>query len=307
MAADGIKLGGFADVGFGYNKTGSADAVKGFQVGQGAFYFGKTLGAGEVLVDLPFAYGPAIYGNSILAGFGNAQAVINWKYDNGFSWKMGQFDGAFGFEAADSIDRFFSDAGIISAALPTTHTGLGIGYKASDAMSVSFLVANPYNKGGVSNSATKFDYGFKVDTTSDAFNFSVGMLFSANTPATGVNAGVANAGDYEWTIDAVAGNKMGELSSNIEAYFHNDKVASKTGSGFGGHFDYAMNEGMDLGASVEWMKAASVAAPTTLDLRVGPKWNMSKDMNVRMAYGHSKVSTATDADTSITLNVVSKF
>jgi len=297
LAADGIKIGGFADVGLTWEKDGAP--TMGFMVGEGAVYLGKSMGAGEMLLDLPFAYeGGTIAGissNNITAGFHQAQAYVSWKYDNGFSWKMGQFDSLYRFEGNDSWDRFFSNAGMLAGMVPVTHTGLLVGYKASDALGVHFLVSNHGAQGAqTANADAKFDYGVKVNANTDMVNVNVGALFSA----------VDATGDYEWTINASAGNKMGALSSTLEFTAVNHKAASKNDMGVGGHFEYAMDESIDLGASIEWKK--NVSDVKTLELRVGPTFNMSKDLHVRLAYGYSKADS-TDAAQTIGLNAVHRF
>jgi len=277
FAADGIKLGGFADVGFAWTKD--ADPATRFAAPEGAFYFGKTMGAGEVMVDVPFA-------SIISDDLSNMQAHVSWKYDNGFWWKMGRFDGLYGAEAMDSWDRFFSHAGLLSDATPTAHLGLNLGYKASDSLNVHFLIANAGLVAALPAGA-KYDFGFKVESMSDAFNVALGAIFQA----------AAGTGDYGYLLNVVGSSKMGQLGTTIELVYNKAKDL-----GVGAHFDYAMSEDTDLGASVEFMKPD--VGDSTTELRVGPKFNMTKDFNVRVALG---MKFGAVEETTVGLNAVHRF
>jgi len=290
FAADGIKLGGFADVGFTFSNA-TDPATKSFGVGDGAFYFGKTMGMGEVLVDIPFFYSTATGPNGILAGARQAQAWISWKYENGAWWKMGQFDSLFGYEANDSWDRTFSKAGLVSGTVPVTHTGLNVGYKASDNLNIGLLISDPHDKGAMA-AGGKFDFGGKIETSSDAFNASVGFLMSYGTSA------------YGYLVDVIAGSKMGQLNANVEFNMGNNKIVDKSYMGFGAYLDYTMSEMTEIGAALDWTKDA--ASAKNMELRVGPKFNMNKDFNVRIALDWTQHAPV-DSSVGVMLNAVHRF
>jgi hypothetical protein len=299
FAADGIKLGGFAEAGFAWTKTGSADADKGFYVNEGALYFGKTVGMGEVYVDLAFKQsGGAPFSTEMALAQADSQAYITWKYENGFQWKLGQFDNFQGYESNDSVANFFSIPTAAALAAPTVFNGALIGYKASDALTVSFLYSNPGNKQGI-NSVAKADMGALVEMASDAYKINASYIMSGS--------GAAHDGDYGMNLNVVASSKMGMLDTAVEFDMTKDGAAgAKSNMGFGGHFGYEMSETLALGAAVEWAKNGTTDA-SILGLRVGPKWAMNKDFNLRVGFGYSKESDATDAKMSFGVNAVHSF
>lgn len=304
LAADGIKLGGFVDAQYHWEK----DSTNTFGLGDGAIYLGKTMGMGEVMVDVPFAIGS---GASIDAGGGNmvelvapgmmlggerAQAWVSWKYDNGFMWKLGQFDGWFGFEGNDSVDRFFTAQGKVSSATPTAHHGLALGYDFSDAMGLMLFVGN---EDGMAKMTTgKVDSGLKLSTSMDGFNASLGAYFTA----------AATEGS-DMMFDIMAGTKMGELAIDVEAIISKPKVGD-TGFGFMAHLVYEMSEDMSAGARVEYLK--DFANQEGFGLAVGPDWHLNKDFKFRLDYdlGQFKAAGDTaDATTThgVTVSAVHRF
>ncbi len=296
-ASDGIKLGGYADA--RYNWANTTPNTNNFGVAEGALYLGKTMGMGEVMVDLPFAGGGAT--NTFTFATGMAQAWVGWKYDNGFSWKMGQFDGIYGFEANDSADRFFSvagllkaghptTAGLLKAGHPTTHTGLKVAYAMSDSMNFHFLVANPANSGTMTGGNP--DFGVRLDTKMDAYTASLGALFSK----------AVGAADGTMAFDLIVGTKMDALSFNLEGDF--SKTGDASAMGFMALVTYGFSEMTKFGARLDWTKDAADAK--MLGLAVGPSFEMNKDLTVKLEYNMLKPDGA-DSQSAIVLAAVHRF
>ena len=296
FAADGIKLGGFADAAYTWAK--GTPNTNTFGVVDGSLYIGKTMGMGEVLVDMPFAYNPYLTGipnggANISAGFTKAQAWVSWKYENGFNWKLGQFDSLYGFESNDSVDRFFAQTGIVYAGMPVVHTGLNVGYDFSDALGLSFLVSNPADHGAMTGGNP--DFGFKINSKMDAFTASVGGLFQ-RAAATGSKTG--------WLFDIQAGTKVAQLKADLEVSIAKAGGATDTSLGLLGHFVYDVSETIAAGLRAEFSKAGT--AKTTA-ISVGPNFNMNKDFSVRLAYAFTKVSGASTTGNGITIDAIHRF
>lgn len=92
----------------------------------------------------------ATYGNQIgAAGSGiavkNANVSLNIPVGTGLQAKIGVFDTCVGYEAGNSIENPNYTRSIGYTMEPTSHTGLLLSYKVSDALSVMAGVANTYN------------------------------------------------------------------------------------------------------------------------------------------------------------------
>jgi len=284
FAADGIKLGGFVNP--VYNWAKGTPATNTFGINDGAIYLGKTLGMGEVMVDMPFSSNVMGDGSvDIVAGFAKAQAYVNWKYENGFSWRLGQWDTPFGVEANDSADRFFSKAGGIKAHLPTVHSGLLIGYDFSDTMGLHLIVANPHDTGLMTDGNP--DYGAKLSTNMDGMKAALGFLYK--TPA---------VGDSTWLVDVVVGTQMDMLTADIQALIRKD-----SNLGLGLHLGYGVTEDMKLGVRFEYDKEGDA---NTIGLGIGPKWTLSKDMTAGVSYYMAKPNVG-DMTHSAALSAVHRF
>src|SRR4051812_41247872 len=72
------------------------------------------------------------------------QAYVSNTLDNGFHWKLGQFDGVYGYYAGrqNGYAHRLTDTGYIQGAyLPRNHLGWMGGYSFSDMLKASVLVA----------------------------------------------------------------------------------------------------------------------------------------------------------------------
>ena len=266
IGADGIKLGGFVDAQYMWQKA----ATNSFGVADGAIYLGKSLGAGEVMVDMPFTFvsnstnaTPGVPpGNAILAGFDKAQAWVSWKYDNGLGWKLGQFDTIFRFEGNDSVDNFFASGSIFGAHFAPTSTGLLLSYDVSDTLAVNAVVADPAGAGVMTDG--KPDIGFKISSKMDALSASVGGMFMQS----------------DWIFNVIAGTKMDKTAVDLEVTFSSKSDVS--GLGFGIYVSDELTETMKLGARFEFDKVSETV--TNMALSVGPSFEMSKALTTRIGY-----------------------
>lgn len=298
MATDGLKMGGFVD---GAYK--SAGAVSSFFLHDAAFYMGKTMGMGEVMLDLPVAYLAETAGNDFTVGFSKAQAYVNWKYDNGFRWKLGQFDALLGYEAADSADRVFAVAGSVSGMFGSTHTGLVVGYDMSDALGLDLLLANQQDKGFRNAGDNPFDWGFKLTTKSDSFTAAVGGVFNKN------------AGDNQamgWTFNVMGETKTEMMTLALDVALK--KAAAATGTtvntamGFMALADFELAENTTWGLRPEYVKSAETDAKADIKVATGPSFKMSKDFTVRPEYTFSKnMASGSKAHHDFVLSAVHRF
>lgn len=142
-SAEGVKVGGFVAPAFMWTK-GTANT---FAVPDGAIYLSHSMDMAEVMVDVPFSLTSAT-GNALALGGSKAQAYISHKWENGLSWKLGQFDGIYGYARNDMANwAFAQDSLLRSNFQPITHTGLLLGYSFSDMLGLNILFANPANLG----------------------------------------------------------------------------------------------------------------------------------------------------------------
>lgn len=268
---EGLKVGGFVDAQYSWTKQTGPDAST-FALHEGALYLGKTMGSGEVMVDIPFKAGT---GNAVVLGEDKAQAFVSWKYENGFAWKMGQFDSLYGYEAADSVDSSFTSRGKLAGIMPVTHTGLQMSYEMSDLLGLHLLVANAYNN-GAQTAGKSPDFGFKLASKFDTFNASVGGLF------------FSEAGQKGYLIDIIAGTKfMDKIKADINVSF--DKLRDSTGLAVGTEsrlgtsltLGYMMMEKLNVATRVDYLKVGTTKG---LGWAVGPQWELNQDASVKVNY-----------------------
>ena len=165
-AHDGVHVGGFVDA--QYHQTTKPYMTEGFNVYDGAAYLSKELGSGRVFVDLPFNSQRADNTSTSTAGANfsfaqtKAQAYVEQKYASSLSWRLGQFDTIYGYEALDSNERFFARTGaIINYVTPDEHAGILMGYDLAPAANFQALVANAADQGALRQK--EIEYGGKLN------------------------------------------------------------------------------------------------------------------------------------------------
>lgn len=288
QAQTDVKVSGFVDA--QYEWTSQKNNTKGnnFLVNDGAVYFGKKMGAGEVFVDIPFrtkTRSEVTIANdnaNFVIGQSKAQAYVGWKYENGFSWRLGQFDALYGFEAADTGDLMFSRSGLIagnlpvnmgaataaSAIVPTVHTGWTGAYEFSDLLNVQFLISNPSDRGAMVEHNP--DFGAKINTKFDIFTASLGGLWKRQ-------------GEFDgYLYDLIAGTEVRQWSFNIEATL--DKAAvggAKSRWGSLLQVAYKYSDQLNLGTRFEYTKQDKLKY---MSWTVGPQYALSKELTAKIDY-----------------------
>lgn len=264
IANDGVSVGGYVDAQYNWQNTkdsgGTADLdtnVNTFRFNEGAVYLGKKVGGAEVFVDLDLA-GPA---KSAGAGFQNtttaedwtvggskSQAYVAMSYDNGFAWRLGQFDSLFGFEGNDTHSIKFTEHGLLWAAMPVTHVGLHGSYEMSDMFTIHGLIANPYDQGHMLNG--NLDFGLKINTAFQSFNWNLGVLINTGDHgATGSNKSTG------YIVDTDIGADWGTWDAALYAYVKQEDVEG-TKSDYGVGLDIGMewSDSIHGGLRFEWEK-----------------------------------------------------
>jgi hypothetical protein len=213
-------------------------------------------------------------------------------------------------ESNDSVDNFFAGAGLLASEVPTTHTGLMVGYDLSDSINVGLLVANHMSQGVMAGGTGNPDVGFTVGTKMDGYHAKVGGLFTRMHQSDTMN----------WTFDIVAGTEMDDLKIDLEAIVEN--MMEESGFSIGAQAVYSWSEMVKLGLRVENRKDAttfatvkaagasdSVAtdAATVTQITVGPSFMMNKDFSVRLAYNYNMKASEDNAVSSIGLSAVHRF
>lgn len=288
-SAEGVKVGGYVNAGWGWSKVGDADATSGFKVSDGAVFLSASGDMAEVFVDLPFMNSGTSNGFSFASNgtsASHAQAYVGHKMENGLSWKLGQFDSFYGYQKNDSVDWRFAADSIIRQALPTTHTGLLLGYSVSDAMGFKVLFANAADQGTRTAAFPKYDMGLGMNMKMDAMTLDVGFLMSGPSD-----------GNSNMLVDVVLGTKVSNMNLSADVVY-GKMTDIDADMGFGVEAGMDVSETMAAGARVEWLKDNTGAddATTKLAFVVGPQFKLTNALTVRADFSMVK-STATVAGT----------
>ncbi len=273
-ADDGMKVGGFVDPQLQYTQNVGARVV----LNDGAVYLTKSLGDGMAMIDLTFN---DLTVNGKADDF-QSQAFAAYKYSNGFNWKVGQFDGIFGFERNDTVDVEFANQGLAYALQPKVHQAVLVGYEVSKSMNVQAFVGGSDASGlagvvGAGNPqiGAKFAYN-------DGLRLAVGGTMESEKVAADATA---------MFLNATAGMDFGSLSLDAEYSMDNtgvDGVDATTGVGV--YAGYGMTDSTKLGA--RWTMVGDDMAIT-----VGPNFEMTKDLTVKFDVDYA-MNSATDANTA---------
>jgi hypothetical protein len=129
--------------------------------------------------------GAAGIGNAIAGNISvkNANVALNIPVGNGIQAKMGIFDTIVGYESANSIENPNYTRSRGNTIEPTSHTGLLLSYKVSDAVSVNAGVANTYDavlNAGARGANGQATYLASVSLTApDSLGFLKGAVLTA--------------------------------------------------------------------------------------------------------------------------------
>lgn len=272
-----VNVSGYVDAGYGWTSK-SAGNKSAFNYNEGGVWFTGNTGSTSFLLDVGVDAGSTAV----------EQAYVTNKYDNGFSWSLGGFDGILGHESNDSVNNAFNHKGLLYNFVPSSHTGLLLGYDLSDALKLQFIVANGANAKGAGGK--EFDYpelGFKLSSKMDGLTAYVGGDFESQGDENG------------YVIDIGASTSVGAMEVGAELVLI--KAAAKdaeSGMGFGVHGGTEVAEGTKLNVGFEWENGKSTGGkkvtgsePTNnMELRAGPTWALSEAMNLKADYTYSKNS-----------------
>jgi hypothetical protein len=285
-ADDGVILGGYVDAGFTSVMIDKAGGAKmpdrsGFLVREGAIYLGKKWGTEwEVFGDFAFSSN----GSTLTDSAGDtsstgptvsvAQAFISNTMDNGFGWKLGKFDGIFGYYAGrkDSHAHHLTDTGYIQGAyLPGSHLGWLGSYSFSDMLKFSLLVANDDESFGYSSGAASAgggsgaavgssgfrrpDLGVLVNADFDAFSADLGAYIM-----TGEDNAASGKAKLGYVVSAVFEGNFNPLTFGVYGVFSqndadNITLGAKNSSDFGvgANVGYAINDKFGADLRVEYV------------------------------------------------------
>lgn len=342
FAQDGVTVGGYVDAGYTAVMQDKASGVEvedmnGFLVREGAIYLGKKWGTEwEVFGDFAYAHkqvwddansdGVVDAGEvGYDSGFGVSQAFVGQNMDNGFSWKLGQFDGVFGYYAgrADSHAHHLTDVGYIQAAyLPSSHLGWLGSYSFSDMLKVSFLVANEDESFGTTGSGGSTaagrgtraaDFGLLVGADFDAFSADVGAYIMTGEQNTKTATG--------YVVSAVVEGNFNPLTFGVYGvYSKNDADATAPAKdeadfGIGANVGYDVNEQFGTALRLEYVGMndktqyynpilggwVTVAGATEVEsfmgATIGAHYKFNDNVKAKFDYTYAKFETkGTNAD-----------
>jgi hypothetical protein len=317
---EGINVGGYVDAQYNYatiKNSGGTSGTAGekmantFRFSEAALTASKKVGGAEGVLDIA-VHGPS---RSYTKGFVSSttdtawdigqtgsQAYVAMNYDNGFMWRLGQFDSLFGYEANDSADQRYAMAGSIAAHMPVTQVGFHGKYEFSDMLTVHVAVANPSDLGYMYNG--NLQYGIKLNTKFDAIKFNIGSVFM-----TGDSYSTGAKEQLGYLVDWDLSSKMASVDWALYGFFSkNDIKNAKLDYGVGLDLGYAVTEMVDAGLRVEFDKdgqdngttntitALATDDDQTIQVTVGPQFHLTDNLTAKLDYTFKKL--AYDASTA---------
>lgn len=266
-----VKFSGYVDGRMAWVK----DSGSMFGLSEGAIKLSSEVGQGSMLLDLPITGDNRFSSTNVRLDGDQAQAYIAYKYNNGLSWKAGQFDSLFGAEANDSVDYRYTGNGAVDGLTPNTHTGLTVGYALSDSMGFTALVGATDGK-GVLQSGDALNVGLLAD-------FDLGMK---------VTAGVLfkNSTD-NMLIDLRVMNHLGDnMEIGAEVVLGMAKGAD-TAVGIGLDGVYKLDKDLSVGVRPEYLMKAN-GYDSEIEVTVGPQYRMTEALRVKADYSLHQVTPA---------------
>ena len=280
-----VNVSGYVDAGYGWSNKAAGNASA-FNYNEGGVWFTGNTGSTSFLLDVGV---DGVDNSTTISGVAVVeQAYVSNKYDNGFSWSFGAFDGILGHESNDSVNNAFNHTGLLFDFVPSTHAGVLLGYDLSDALKLQFIVANGDNT--KATAANKFDYpelGFKLSSKMDGLTAYVGGDFQSEGDENG------------YVIDIGAMTSVGAMEVGAELVLVKAAVKDgESGMGFGIHGGTEIMEGTKFNVGFEWENGKSTGADTkvtAMELRAGPTWALSEALNLKADYTFTK-NSGEDAD-----------
>jgi hypothetical protein len=328
---DGIHFGGYADTSWNsVNRDGDANDTNTFSVPEGALYVGKKFDGSEVYLDLGFTETSGTFTATI------SQAWVAANYENGLSWKMGQFDNLFGWYAGreDSHQYNFSHTGFLQNYFPRLHMGGMLAYNFSDMLDVQLVVANDRDDNGgakLDDGNGRLDFGVNVGADVDTFSVDVGFLFENGNDAVADEFGYVGSLAVATTFDPVSVGLYGVFSQP-------DVEDADSDFGVGLDLAFDVNEQISFGVRGEWAQigdsnvfGSGIGSTTynettmafegdgaallagegkqVMQVTVGPQMRMNDNVTAKLDYTWEQLKNDDDDETlhGISFNVLAHF
>jgi hypothetical protein len=284
-----------------------------FLVFDGAVYVKKEMEKAHVYLDIPVSVSGA-NSNTLAIATTQAQAYFGYKYENGFSWRLGQFDFLYGFVKKDSADRFWATNVVSGSGFWKTSLGLDLMYHC-DITGLDFhaYVAQPKNA-GVKTADENYDHGITIARPGD-LSFSVGAR--QWKPKATLH--------FDRTYQAIVGYKMDKLALTLGFAFRNNQSTKAVGNAVYFSTTYGFDDKWAAGlryentrkfteiASGTVVGAQAVTRASTHDklwqVTVGPKYTVTKSLVTRadFTYAVAEFGKDTTRPMSYALSAVYSF
>lgn len=268
------KVSGFLDTQYQWqNKAGTSN---GFVLNDAAIYMSASMGDVEAKIDLPFA--SAAGTNAFTVTAAKAQAYFDWKHDS-CTFRFGQFDTIFGFEAEDTADINLSTLGLVKTnMLPRTHMGLMYNHNFNGQFALSALIADPQNEGKLTNGTTSqnLEYGIQLGVMAiPSFKFGVGYLMHKIGTET------------RTLLDVTANYTQGSFGLDLGLDLRKPATAgADSAMGFVIEPNWAMNESWNGTIRFENMSKNTGFAGNYSDMQIaiGPQYAVNKNLKLKVDY-----------------------
>jgi hypothetical protein len=270
----GVNAGGFVDAGYGWVHVKDAKLGNGgtFRFNEGAIWLSGASGSTKAVLDLPVTPSPD-GSNTLALGWYKAQAFVEAKYDNGFAWKLGQFDSLFGSEGKYTYSiPFTTHSNITQTFFPWVHTGLVASYWIDSDWALDLLLANQAGMAQTMNG--KLEYGVKLGGKLPAA-YLTEISGSLYTKAA-IKGFIQASGVLEFTF--------GDLVLRGDGIFQKPKESGKTILAIGGYALYNVDEMLSAGVRVGTEKGTNEKFEAT----VGPQFKLSKNLTAKVDYTFKK-------------------
>ena len=294
---------GFVDAQYRWHNTPASS--NNFTSFDGAVWVTKEMGKGKAVLDLPWT----INNGAVAFNGGKAQAYVNYGYDCGLDWTLGQFDSPLGVEANDSVNFNFSQQGLTYGVSPVAHQGLMLNY-ANNGFSVKVAAANPNLLARTTGSAAVGTGGIANLEYFGQLKYAQGNYWGAFGYLMHKNAVSTLTGSY---IGLQAGMKMDQLSVDAAVGLIKSSItgaSTQSGTAILLNANYKVNNTWNVSLRPEMLSkaqgmygAAALPNDSVIQVTVGPQANMTDDLKVKFDYTFNSTK-AVSGGTSVTTHQI---
>jgi hypothetical protein len=276
-----VNLAMFADAQLLWGESGTNS---GFTLNDGALYLSRNHLDTEFFVGLPFTTQNAPNPTSLPNGNSGqstsadlnfagakAQAYIGHKYGNHVFWRAGQFDGLYGYEGNSTKELFFSNQGQLWGELPTVQTGLTVGLKPTEQLTLQAVVANHHDEGQKAD-GEGLDGGVKATLEKENWNAGGGVLLMDKRTG------------EEYLVEAYAEVKLHKWTAAVDLAVKKESAENVAGTGALISVLYALNPMWSIGARVDGVQLMDRYYRFQPSLGVNAR--MSEDLVAKATYSH---------------------